>query len=136
MLQLADGKRPDGMSLTPWLRGRCLVWDATAPDIFAHSHVSATSVKAGAAAEKASSGKYRKYDALTKDFHFIPVAGETMGVYSADAWQFIRSLGARLNVHKNDLRQSSYLLQRVSVALQRGNAASVLGTFSSHVFKS
>ena len=35
----ADGKRPDGMSLTPWSAG--LVWDATCPD----NHSIGTSVE-------------------------------------------------------------------------------------------
>lgn len=28
-LSRSDGKRPDGLTLIPWQRGRCLVWDAT-----------------------------------------------------------------------------------------------------------
>ena len=32
----ADGKRPDGASVTPWKRGRILVWDATCPDPLRH----------------------------------------------------------------------------------------------------
>ena len=28
-LSRSDGKRPDGWTLTPWTRGKCLIWDAT-----------------------------------------------------------------------------------------------------------
>ena len=34
-----DGKRPDGVTLIPWARGRCFTWDVTVPDTFASSRV-------------------------------------------------------------------------------------------------
>src|SRR5689334_24625407 len=34
-----DGKRPDGMTLVPWKRGRALVWDFTCRDTFAPSYI-------------------------------------------------------------------------------------------------
>ena len=36
-----DGKRPDGMTIIPWSRGRLLVWDATCCDVFTASHIGA-----------------------------------------------------------------------------------------------
>ena len=33
-LSRSDGKRPDGVTVIPWSRGRCLVWDVTVPDTF------------------------------------------------------------------------------------------------------
>jgi len=33
-----DGRRPDGLTLGPWYRGRSLVWDTTAVDTFAQGH--------------------------------------------------------------------------------------------------
>ena len=38
-LSRTDGKRPDGLSITPWSNGRPLVWDATCWDTFAPSHI-------------------------------------------------------------------------------------------------
>ena len=52
-----DGKRPNGVSLIPWKRGRCVVWDATVPHTLANSHVAATCLEAGAAAKKAEATK-------------------------------------------------------------------------------
>jgi hypothetical protein len=34
-----DAKRPDGMTLVPWIKGRPLVWDVTVVDILADSYV-------------------------------------------------------------------------------------------------
>ena len=37
-LTRSDGKRPDGVTLVPWRRGKPLVWDATCPDTLAFSY--------------------------------------------------------------------------------------------------
>ena len=38
-----DGKKPDGMSLIPWLRGLPLLWDFTCCDTLAPSNLSTSS---------------------------------------------------------------------------------------------
>ena len=45
-----DGKRPDGLTLIPWQRGRPLTWDVTIAHTLAGSYVSATARSGGAAA--------------------------------------------------------------------------------------
>ena len=42
----------------------------------------------------------------------------------------MQELGDRLNKVSGDARSRLFLFQRVSVAIQRGNAASVLGTIT------
>ena len=37
-LYRTDAKRPNGVTLTPWQAGKCLLWDATSPDTQAASH--------------------------------------------------------------------------------------------------
>jgi len=43
-----DGKRPDGMTLVPWFRGRTPVLNFTCPDTLAPSHPLKTMFQAGA----------------------------------------------------------------------------------------
>jgi len=76
-----DDKRPDGTTLIPWSKGRCLVWDATVPDTLAPSHLPRTSVSAGAAALGAEKAKLAKYKVLAATEHVVPVAIETFGVF-------------------------------------------------------
>ena len=56
-----DNKRPDGLTIMPWRRGKCLLWDTTCPDTFAPSHVDESALESGAAAEKADKNKRVKY---------------------------------------------------------------------------
>jgi len=34
-----NGKRPDGVTLLPWAKGKPLAWDVTVPDTYADSHL-------------------------------------------------------------------------------------------------
>ena len=45
-----------------------------------------------------------------------------------DSWMFLDDLGRRLVRITQDSRAAIFLLQRISSAVQRGNAACVLGT--------
>ncbi|CAG9122416.1 unnamed protein product [Plutella xylostella] len=123
-----DGKRPDGMTLIPWKNGRPLVWDATCVDTLAQSHLPATATKAGAAAATAEAAKRRKYAALGQGYMFVPFGVETLGPWGPDAKRIYREIATRLIDASGDQRAGTYLGQRISLAIQRGNAASLLGT--------
>ena len=88
-----DGKRPDGMTLAPWRRGRCLVWDFTCVDTLAPSNIPATCAMPGAAAEKAQRAKEAKYSEVPAAFEFQPVAVETLGAWSKDSLAFLKEVG-------------------------------------------
>lgn len=123
-----DGKRPDGMTIVPWELGRPMVWDATCVDTLAPSHLPRTSVEAGAAADSAEDLKRRKYAGLDRAYLFAPLGVETLGPWGTEAKRVFKILSGRLIEATRDPRAGEYLAQRISIAIQRGNAASVLGT--------
>ena len=124
----SDGKSPDGATILPWKSGRILVWDATCPDTFVPSHINMAGREAGAITKQAEGMKMAKYSELSTMHHFIPVAVETSGVLGAEAGNFLHELGQRIREDSGQPLAHSYLLQQIVVAVQRGNAAAVLGT--------
>jgi hypothetical protein len=127
-LSRADGKKPDGLTMVPWKRGKSLIWDFTCVDTFAPSHLASTSERPGRAAEEAALRKTRKYEYLGQQFLFLPVAVETSGVWDPDGLRFLREVGVRVAAVTGDKRASNFLLQRMSIAIQRGNVSAVLGS--------
>jgi hypothetical protein len=123
-----DGKRADGLTLRPWSKGKCLVWDATCVDTLCKSYLPSTSRIAGAAAAKAEKKKKDLYSNLPNQYLFCPFAVETLGTFGEEALQLVNELGGRLRNATGDAREKTWLIQRISVAIQRGNAASVLAT--------
>ena len=53
---------------------------------------------------------------------------ETMGTFGERSLKFIKDLGKRIALQTGDPLSRLYLFQRLSVAVQRGNAASILGS--------
>ena len=123
-----DGKRPDGMSLFPWKMGRTLVWDATCVDTLAPSHLPRTACCVGSAASQAEDLKRRKYSSLIGNYMFEPFGVETLGPWGPSAHALAKEISKRLVDTSRDPRAGFYFAQRLSIAIQRGNAASLLGT--------
>jgi len=93
------GLRSDGVTLVPWSKGRCLTWDVTVPDTLAVSHLDRTSISSGAAAEQAAVNKTTKYSNMLHDYHFVPVAVETLWPWCDAALNFItHQLGRQMTV--------------------------------------
>jgi len=122
------GLRPDGLTMIPWKRGRCAVWDFTCWDTFAPTHIASSSVAAGKVAESAESLKSRKYAQLAGEYQVVPVCIETLGSWGPSATSFIEEIGRRLRVTKGENRATAFLVQSLSIAVQRGNATSVMAT--------
>lgn len=131
-LKRDDGSRPDGMTITPWSKGQSLVWDATCSDTIAPSHLPLSSKEAGIIAEKAGKRKLSKYKAIIDDgYHFVPFAVETLGPWCQDAINFTLTLGKLICSVTGEKRSTSFLRQRIGIAIQKGNAACIMGTIPS-----
>ncbi len=116
------------MSLIPWYRGQILVWDATCTDTFAPTNLKLGIKEAGSAANAKAKLKTSKYKALIdQNYYFVPVAVETMGPWSAESIKFFNELGKILSQKTDDPRSKIFLKQRLSMAIQKGNAAAVMG---------
>ena len=62
------------------------------------------------------------------NYYFTPVAIETSCVIGPQSLNFIRELGHRLERVTGEANSLHYLLQRVIMAIQQDNAASILGS--------
>ncbi|CAH2211443.1 jg25266 [Pararge aegeria aegeria] len=121
-----DGKIPDGThTLEAW---KVTSVGCNWVDTLAASHIQATSSMVGAAATSAEQAKRRKYENLNSSFIFVPFGVETLGPWSPEARALSKELSKRVIESTGDPRARSYLGQRISLAIQKGNAASILGT--------
>ena len=127
----SDGKRPDGVTLAPWKSGQLLVWDATCPDTYAPSYRSHATTEPGCVAALAEDRKAEKYRDLPRSHWFCPLSFETMGAAGPRTLALVKEVGRRIAAETGEPKSTDYLLQRLSVAVQRGNCASVLGGITS-----
>ena len=118
-----DGKRPDGLTLVPWKRGRSLIWDATCVHRLSASYTAAARQEGAAVANIAEKRKTDKYTSLAGDYYFQPVAIETLGGIGKYTWAFTQDLGQSISMETQDKREASFLRQRLNIAVQIGNAA-------------
>ena len=94
-------------------------------DTLAPSYIWTTSAKAEGAAE---SRKQRKYELLEDRFIVQPIGLETLSSWGPAARTFLSNIGRRIEQAMGRERSSEFLRQRISMEIQRGNAASVMGT--------
>jgi len=128
-LSRSDGKRPDGMTLIPWQRGKSALWDVTVACTSADSYITSSTRCAGATAELAATRKNSKYNSLMERFLFFPIAVETHGPLNAQAVGLLTDLGRRITTKSGEPRETAFLFQRVSVAVQQFNSVLVRDSF-------
>jgi len=102
------------------------VWNATAVDTFAQGQYKDSARQAGFAATKAEVAKCKKYHYLQSNYHFQPVAIETTGVYGKSTAPFLSGLSKKLVDVSGDPREHQWFHLRLSLAVAKGNAASIL----------
>ena len=128
-LTRTDGKRADGSTLVPWSAGKCVLWDIMIVDIKAQSYAAISSVSAELVAEQSFARKLAKYSELTINHIFVPIAIESFGSISTEAFTSLSELGRRMSVVTGDMRQTIFLFQRLSVAIQRFNCVLFKSSF-------
>ena len=61
----------------------------------------------------------------------MPIAVETSGVWNKQFYNFKVDLGWKISSITNENRKTSFLFQRLSIAIQRGNEISFTNSFDS-----
>ena len=92
-------------------------------DALTSSYIATTSAETGGAAK---SRKQRKYELL--EDRFIVQGFETSGSWRPAARTFLSDIGRRIEQATGRERSSEFSRQRISMEIQRGNAASVMTT--------
>ena len=125
-----DGKRPDGVTLLPWSRGRAVAWDFTCVHRLTASNERYATEEGSTAATEAEHRKRNHYSQLPSNIIFEPVAVETLGGIGTSSFDFLRAIGYRIPTIRCEPRSFAFLRQRLSVALNVGNASCVLKSIS------
>ena len=70
----------------------------------------------------------KKYRHLNNNYYVVPVAIDMLGSYGPYALDFIKDIGRRIKESTGEKRATSYLMQAIGIAIQRGNSQCILGT--------
>ena len=116
----------------PWEMGKQQVWNVTVVVALAPNRLNQGSLfNLGTTAIEAEARKIEKYrELIDNGYIFQPVALEDQGSLVESGEIFITRLCKMLCRSHDDQRADSFLKQRISMALQIGNAACVPGTVS------
>ena len=92
-LDRGDGKRPDGITVYPYSRGRCLIWDATCVNTFASSNIIRAALAAGFVADAAEVRKIEKVRGVGPTLHLpasccrdVQTIGRSILSYCCHVW--------------------------------------------------
>jgi len=83
-------------------------------------------------AELAAARKCQKYASIPSSYIFLPNAMETLGSMKDSAYHFFEELGRKISEVSGDSREGSFIFQRLSVTIQRSNAALFHESFTRH----
>ena len=99
-----------GVPIAPWRMGHSLVWDATCPDTYAVSYIAHAT---------------REVLRPISDSLFCTCGYRD--IWSNGALDFFKELGKRICSLTHEVKSVSYIIQHVSMEVQRRNAAAILG---------
>ena len=80
-------------------------------------------------AEEASKRKHIKYAAFETRYTVRALAFETLGPFSLNALEVTKSIGRRIRSKTGEPRSTTFVRQLIPIAIQKGNALAILGTF-------
>ena len=106
--------------------------NVTVVSTLAQSYVAAAARGRGEVSELAAIRKCEKYTELCTAYTFLPIAVETLGPMSESAYLFFEDLCRRICNITGDSCEISFIFQRLSVTIQRFNAALYRETFVLH----
>ena len=102
------------------------MWDTTYFHRRASTYFSLAAQSGSTVAALAEKRKWDKYRDLAESYVVQPLAFETLGGVGPATWKFIRELGSHITSQFKDAKQALFLRQRLSVAIQVGNAACIM----------
>ena len=105
-----------------------MAWDYTCVDSLCDTYVLDSTQEPGKAAKITETKKKKMYKDLETNYFFTPTAVETFGSQRPEKLKFIKDIGMKIQDVTGEKRATSYLLQSLSMTVQRGNAASIMGT--------
>ena len=82
----------------------------------------------GMASEKAAQRKHSKYNRIKSNYHFVAFAVESLGSWSKEAVHLLRKIGSNLIRITGERKAKHYLFQRISLAIQHGNAMCIISS--------
>ena len=121
-----DGRHPDGVTMLPWSKGHSLAWDFTCAHRLAASHLSKGGQEGSSVATAKEAIKRQHYNDFPSCYILEPLAVETLGGIGDSSCAFPRTHGQRIQEQTGEKLSSAWLRQRLSIAVQRGNAACIL----------
>jgi predicted ATPase len=65
---------------------------------------------------------------FVRGIHIFPLAFETTGKFGEDALALTKRIGRQIAIRTGEDRATSFIRQRISIEIQRGNAQSILET--------
>ena len=65
---------------------------------------------------------------LAINYHVVPIGIETLGSFGPHALDFIKDIDHRIAESTGEKKSTSYLMQIIGIAIQRGNSSCILET--------
>ena len=124
-LDFDASKRPDGVTVFPYKKGKFLTRDVTCTETFSASTSLNSAVSPGSSARNVEISKIGKYAFLQPRYLFTPVVVENSGVFGPVTKSFLLELGNKMKERTSVNLETSWLFQRLSIAIVRGNYLSL-----------